>query len=126
MAGSGALAARIRADGVHFPEGLARRARAWRQRRPGWLISVAAHSSPALHRAKIVGADAALVSPVFPTDSHAGAPGIGPLRFARLVQASEIPVYALGGVTAATARRLGGSGAAGIAAIGAFAPAHKI
>ncbi|MEE8247847.1 MAG: thiamine phosphate synthase, partial [Alphaproteobacteria bacterium] len=34
VAGDGRLAARVGAQGVHFPEALACRARAWRRRRP--------------------------------------------------------------------------------------------
>jgi thiamine monophosphate synthase len=43
---------------------------------------------------------------------------LGALRFARLARASPLPVYALGGVTAANWRRLEESGACGIAGIG--------
>jgi thiamine-phosphate pyrophosphorylase len=38
-----------------------------------------------------------------------------------MVRAAGAPVYALGGVTLRTARRLKGSGAAGLAAVEAFA-----
>lgn len=121
VAGDGRLAARVGAKGVHFPEALAGRARAWRRRRPGWLITVAAHSHAALVRAARVGADAALLSPVFPTPSRPDARPLGAVRFARLVRLSPLPVYALGGLDAINARRLVGSGAAGLAAIGALA-----
>ncbi len=117
VAGDGALAAEVGADGLHLPEALAGQARRWRRRRPDWLITVAAHGLPALHAAAACGADAALLSPVFATASHPNARVFGPLRFARLVRASRIPVYALGGVDAVSAPRLIDSGAAGIAAI---------
>jgi thiamine-phosphate pyrophosphorylase len=122
IAGSGGLAARVGADGIHFPETLVHHAKAWHRRRRTWLITAAAHSLPAILRAQSFGADAVLLSPAFPTESHAGAPGLGALRFARLVHSTGLPVYALGGITSSTARRLKGSGAIGIAAIGAFAP----
>jgi thiamine-phosphate pyrophosphorylase len=122
IAGTGTLAARVRAGGVHFPEKLVHQARAWRIRRRHWLITVAAHSLPAIFRARKFGADAVLLSPAFPTESHAGASGFGALRFARLIQSAGMPVYALGGITSGSVRRLKGSGATGIAAIGAFAP----
>ena len=121
VAGDGRLAARVGAQGVHFPEALAGRARAWRRRRPGWLITVAAHSRMALVRAARAGADAALLSPVFTTPSRPSARPLGALRFAALARLSPLPVYALGGLDAALARRLKGSGAAGLAAIGALA-----
>ena len=117
VAGDGALAAAVGAAGLHLPEAMIGACATWRQRRPTWLITAAAHSLPALRRARVAGADAALLSPVFATTSHPGARPIGALLFARLVRASGMPVYALGGVNRATAPRLRGSGAVGIAAI---------
>ncbi len=120
------LAAAVGADGLHLPEGLARggaglaAALAWR-RQGGRLLTVAAHGAAGLTRARRLGADAALLSPVFATASHPGARPLGPVRFAALCRAAGLPVYALGGVAAATAPRLRGSGAAGVAAIGALA-----
>lgn len=109
------LAARVRADGVHLPERLAHRARALR--RPGWLITAAAHSARA---ARAAGVDAVVISAVFPSGSaSAGAP-IGPVRLALLVRAAGRPAYALGGVTNETARRLLPTGVVGIAAVEAF------
>lgn len=123
VAADARLAARVGADGLHLPEAEAHRARAWRRRRPAWLITAAAHSLPALWRARRAGADAALVGPVFATASHPGARPLGPVRFAALARLSPLPVYALGGIDATTARRLNGTGAQGFAAIGAFAGA---
>jgi len=125
VAGDGRLAARVGAQGVHFPEALAMSARAWRRRRPRWLITVAAHSGPALRRAARAAADAALLGPVFATPSHPEARPLGALRFAALARRSPLPVYALGGIDAAGARRLKGSGAAGLAAIGALAASDR-
>jgi thiamine-phosphate pyrophosphorylase len=45
---------------------------------------------------------------------------MGPVRFAALARAAGRPVYALGGVTNETARRLLSTGAAGLAGIQAF------
>ncbi len=116
VAGDWRLAARLGA-GLHMPEALARR-----RRGHGWRTA-AAHGRAGLERAARAGAGAALLSPVFPTASHPGAPALGAVRFAALVRASRIPVYALGGVAANSAPRLAGAGACGIAAIGAFAAA---
>lgn len=122
VAGDLALALRLGADGVHLPEAATTLVPA--ARRHGMtLTTVAAHSLAALRTAARLGADAALLSPVFPTASHPGAPVLGPLRFARLVRQAGLPVYALGGVTGRTAHRLKGSGAAGVAAIGALSAA---
>ena len=113
------------ADGIHLPEGMARRGPpAWAagvRRRPGFLVTAAAHSPSAIRRAYRTGADAVVLSPVFPTASHPGAPCLGPLRFARWCRQSPLPVYALGGVNSRTAGRLAGSGLAGIAGIGGIA-----
>lgn len=114
VAGDLGLALRARARGLHLPEG----GRPPRRPRPrGFLVTMAAHSLPALRRARALGVDAVLLSPVFPTASHPGAATLGPLRFAALVRLAALPVYALGGVTATTARRLMASGAVGFAAI---------
>ncbi len=124
IAGDARLAAALRADGIHLPEAMALRGPgAWRRwRRPGWIVTAAAHSPAALFRAARAGADAALLGPVFHTASHPDAPPIGVPRFAAWRRLSPIPVYALGGISAATARRLAASGAVGFAAIGAWLP----
>ena len=118
VAGDMALARRAGARGLHLPEASGRPPRL---RPRGFLVTMAAHSLPALRRAKALGADAAVLSPVFPTASHPGAPTLGPLRFAALARGAGLPVYALGGVTAANAMRLLASGAIGFAAIGGLA-----
>lgn len=121
IAGDPRLAARVGADGVHFPEARVGEARGWRRRRPRWLMTAAAHNGPALLRAARAGAHAALLSPVFPTASHPQARALGPVRFARLVGAARLPVIALGGITARTAVRLKSAGAVGLAGVGVFA-----
>ncbi len=117
VAGDGGLAAQVGADGLHLPEAALAEARAWRQKRPGWLMTMSAHSGPALARAAAAGADAALLGPVFATKSHPGSPTLGPLRFARLVRRAGLPVYALGGINDGNGRQLAHSGAVGIAGI---------
>lgn len=121
VAGDGRLAARSGAAGLHLPQALVNEARRWRLQRPRWLITAAAHDPAALRRAASAGADAALLSPAFATASHPGATALGAMRFVAWTRASPIPVYALGGIDDATAKRLAGSGAIGIAAVGAFA-----
>ncbi|WP_316976000.1 thiamine phosphate synthase [Shumkonia mesophila] len=125
IAGDWRLAAAVGAGGVHLPEAAARRGPPARGggglRRPGFLVTAAAHSPAALWRAAKAGADAALLSPVFPTASHPGAAGIGAIRFVAWCRRSPLPVYALGGIDRHSARRLKGTGAAGFAALGALA-----
>ena len=62
-----------------------------------------------------------LVSPVFPTRSHPGAPALGPAR-AAAIAAWAGPSFALGGVDGGSASRLVGTPFVGVAAMGAFAP----
>lgn len=115
VAGDARLALRLGADGVHLPQRLAHHATAARRRRGNWLITVSAHNAPSLVRAANVGADAALLAPVFATASHPGAKPLGRLRFAMLAHSAKLAVIALGGIHPGNARQL--TGAAGIAAI---------
>jgi thiamine-phosphate pyrophosphorylase len=119
VAGEARLAWAVGADGVHLPEVLARRGPI--RRRPGWLVTAAAHSPAALARAAAAGADAALLSPVFTTASHSGTPPLGALLFAAWCRDSPLPVYALGGIDAGSARRLMAATPAGFAGIGGLA-----
>ncbi len=105
------------ADGVHWPPGHAKAARIWRRLQPGRLMTMPAHDRRELVLAEKAGADAALLSPVFATRSHPGAFPIGAMRAGTLVRSCALPVYALGGITADTAKRLSGAGFAGVAAI---------
>lgn len=70
------------------------------------LTLATAHSLQDIGLANRARADAVLLSPVFPTRSHPGAKALGPLRFRLLAAHAEMPVIALGGMTARTARRL--------------------
>ncbi|MEO1730658.1 MAG: thiamine phosphate synthase [Pseudomonadota bacterium] len=76
-------------------------------RRAGLLQLATAHNLQEIAAAKRKGADAILLSPVFPTRSHPGGTVLGPVRFRLLAQRSRMPVIALGGMSAAKARRLG-------------------
>jgi thiamine-phosphate pyrophosphorylase len=124
VAGDWRLACEIGAHGVHVPEAVIRHGPArWRRgRRPGWIVTAAAHSPAAIRKAARVGVDAVLVSPVFATASHPDARTLGPLRFARWARESPVPAYALGGIDASRARRLRGSDATGFAGIGGLTP----
>lgn len=110
------LAARIGADGVHLPQRLGRQAMGLKRR--GWIVTCAAHGLPAARRALALGADAAVVSAIFPSASRSAGPPMGPARLASLVRAAGGPVYALGGINDKTARRLLPTGVIGVAAIG--------
>jgi thiamine-phosphate pyrophosphorylase len=102
-------AAAWKADGLHH-------------RRPGppRFGTAAAHDIAEIRAAERSGAAAVLLSPVFATRSHPGAPVLGPLRFAGLMRATRLPVIALGGVDARRGARLMRMGAYGWAAIDAW------
>ncbi|MBM3508649.1 MAG: thiamine phosphate synthase [Alphaproteobacteria bacterium] len=123
VGGDARLAAAVGAAGIHLRDQAGGPSR--RPSRRG-LATVAVHSERALRAAARARFDAAFVSPVFPTRSHPGRPGLGPLRLAGLVRSSPIAIIALGGIDPATVSRLRPIALAGIAAIGAlvaqFAP----
>lgn len=112
-----ALAEVCAADGVHLPERAIGEAPGLRARRPGWILTGAAHGALGLAAAEAAGLDAALLSPVFASNSPSAGPALGLERFSVLAADARLPVYALGGVTAATAPALIGSGATGLAAV---------
>ena len=71
--------------------------------------------------AQTVGADLALLSPIFATKSHPGAAVLGLEALADACQlAGAMPVYALGGVNKENAARCVQAGAAGVAGIRMF------
>jgi thiamine-phosphate pyrophosphorylase len=67
------------------------------------------------------GADAVLVSPVFPTRSHPGARSLGRVRLGLMIRNLEVPVIALGGMDSQRAASLRALGIYGWAAIDAWA-----
>jgi thiamine-phosphate pyrophosphorylase len=112
------LAESVGADGVHLPERALVEVAAIRAIRPDWRITGAAH---ALATLETTGLDALTLSPVFPAGGPSGErPALGPETFRAWVEAAACPVYALGGIDSARARRLVGSGACGIAGISAI------
>jgi len=115
-----ALAEAVDADGVHLPERDAALAPLLRGTRRDWLITVAAHRGAA----PAPGADARVLSPVFPAGgASAGVDPLGLEAFGAEAARLEAPCYALGGVDAGAAERLIGSGACGIAGVDAVARA---
>jgi len=113
-----ALAIEVGADGVHFRrDANLAEPTLWRQRCPDWIISMAGLKSGE-YQGKLSVLDGVLVSSVFPSQSSSAGDPIGVGRFAQIVEALPVPVFALGGVNKETAPKLIGSGAAGIAGIG--------
>ena len=75
-------------------------------RRAGLLCLATAHNSREIAQAARMGADAVLLSPVYPTRSHPGGQVLGPIRYLSLARQARVAVIALGGMTRAGARRL--------------------
>lgn len=75
-------------------------------RRAGLLQLATAHDLREIGLAARLGADAVLLSPVFATHSHPGAPVLGAIRFRLLARRSRLPVIALGGMNESRARAL--------------------
>lgn len=84
------------------------------------LVSASCHNRQQLEHAQAIGADFAVLSPVQHTHSHPDTVPLGWEVFRQLVDECDIPVYALGGMTADDVEQAWNSGAQGIAAIGAF------
>ena len=71
------------------------------------LIRIAtAHDMTEIAQANRIGADAVMLSPLFPTRSHPGAKTLGPMRFRQIARHAAMPVIALGGMDADKARQL--------------------
>jgi thiamine-phosphate pyrophosphorylase len=115
------LAMRLGADGLHLPERMVFRAGRIRALQRRFRVTAAAHSLTAARRASKAGAQAIVVSPVFPSRSPSAGRPLGVFALARIVRRAGVPVYALGGVNTRTARRLKLAGVAGLAAIEALA-----
>ncbi|MEP2735498.1 MAG: thiamine phosphate synthase [Erythrobacter sp.] len=75
-------------------------------KRAGMIQLATAHNLRELGQAARKGADAALLSPVFPTNSHPNGKTLGTAHFRCLAQHSPIPIIALGGMTQARAKAL--------------------
>ena len=112
-----ALAREAGAAGVHWPEGRLGEAVRWRARGGRGVFTMSAHGPAALWRAAAAGADAALLSQIFPSQSESPAHVLGPMRASAMARQARIPVYALGGVEPYQADRLECLGFSGWAAV---------
>jgi thiamine-phosphate pyrophosphorylase len=108
------------ADGVHLPSDGISSDDARKLLGPSKLIGVSTHDANEIAHAAVQGADFAVFGPVFaPISKDAYAAPCGPQGLASVCAAASIPVFALGGISAARLAELRNSGAAGAAAIGA-------
>ncbi len=116
MAADEEMALELKADGLHLPEYLSGQIAPVKTRHPNWIITASCHSGAALKRAAAT--DLALLSPIFPTQSHKNDHALGAANFSRLARQHQKPVFALGGIDEENCHSF--SGAAGIAGIGCF------
>jgi 8-oxo-dGTP diphosphatase len=107
------------ATGIHMPFAQIKRC----QQRPvadKKVLLVACHSAQELSWAQRLNADCALLSPVLATPSHPGKNGLGWSQWAQLVEAVNIPVYALGGMSPNMLTQAWAQGGQGVAGISDF------
>jgi thiamine-phosphate pyrophosphorylase len=121
--GAAEAARAARAAGLHLP-GRWHAEQVGRARIAG-LVSVGCHSVGEVAVARVAGADIALLSPIFPTQSHPEARPLGLEALAEARKAAgKMPVFALGGVNAENAALCIEAGAAGVAGIRTFLSEH--
>jgi 8-oxo-dGTP diphosphatase len=109
-----ALAHAAGADGVHLPT---RQLMELNERPDFPLVAGSAHTRAELEQAARLGLDFAVLGPVQPTASHPDRAALGWENFAALVAGLPLPVYALGGMSAADSDAAFAAGAQGIAGI---------
>jgi thiamine-phosphate pyrophosphorylase len=100
------------ADGVHLPSAGLPVAVARQLLGAGKLVGTSCHSGAEIGSAGRAGADFAFFGPVWDTP---GKTAQGEAALEAAVRAAAIPVFAIGGVTAATAARAKRAGAYGVA-----------
>lgn len=111
-------AGRLAVDGIHLT---ARHLLALDKRPEGLLwLAASCHNLKELQHAQKLGVDFVVLAPVLATATHPGVAGLGWQKFAELVTHSNVPVYALGGMSLNSLDRARQAGAQGISAIRAF------
>lgn len=75
-------------------------------RRRDLLHIATAHNMREIAQANRIGANALMLSPIFPTRSHPGTKTLGAMRFVHMAKHAQMPVIALGGMDAKRAARL--------------------
>lgn len=121
------IALAVEADGVHVGQGDLPLPLARAVLKSGQLIGVSTHTPDQVREASASGADYVGFGPVFPTASkadHEPVVGVEGLREARPV--TPLPIFAIGGMTAATAEIVMQTGADGIAVMSSIWTARDI
>jgi len=107
------IAKAVDADGVHVDAQSIQEIKPIKQWLDGdYLVSASCHDEGELKHAENQGADFCFLSPVFPTQSHPGAPCLGAEKFLALASSVHIPVIALGGIEPDVLAQLQGHGVA--------------
>lgn len=123
LAGAAQWARAAGADGVHVGSDY-RQVKKARSQFPEGLVSASCHSLEELEAVLVEGVDMCLFGPIFgkTVDRVEVVPGIGlrSLQEACLLAGQELPIFALGGVTAENAAECVEAGATGVAGIRMF------
>ncbi len=117
--GSAGDALRLEADGLHLSSATLREC-IGRPATGSMLVGASCHDEAELALAASLALDYATLSPLRATTTHEDATPLGDARFAAIVRACPLPVFALGGVgrgDMAHVRALGAFGVAGIRGI---------
>ena len=109
------LARQVGADGVHLPETGPSVEAARQLLGPATMIGCSCHDEGGLISASRSGASFATLSPLFVVPAKAAALGLA--RFRDLAGATELPVFALGGITATRVGDAMAHGARGVAVV---------
>ena len=108
----------VKAHGIHLTEaGLHQYEK---KAEAAGLLSVSCHSVQSLKKAEAINADFAMLSPVEKTQSHPHTKPMGWQNFKSIVDTANIPVFALGGMTAEHKEQAWLHGAQGVAGISSW------
>lgn len=119
-------ALRSGADGVHVGQSDTACAAAREALGPDAIVGVSAHTVEEALAAQAAGADYLGVGALFGTSTKSDTVAVSPEELARICAAVDIPVTAIGGVSARTLPLLAGTGADGAAVVSAIFAAHDI
>ncbi|MBA2251315.1 MAG: thiamine phosphate synthase [Nitrospirales bacterium] len=121
------VALAVEAEGVHLGQGDLPLSLAKAVMGPNQLIGISTHTPEQVREATAGGADYVGFGPIFPTASkadHEPVVGVEGLREARLL--TSLPMFAIGGITVASAEGIMHAGADGIAVMSAVWAAPDI
>lgn len=117
----------LRVDGVHVGQDDLPVSHASAMLAPGSVVGLSANTAATVTAADAVAADYLGIGAYHPTLSKAGAGvGLGARKFAELVRLAQVPVVAIGGVTAADAADVAAAGGSGLCVISAIAHADDV